>query len=233
MDKIKVLLEKSGCKPELVAGICNALDKYKSSIAEQFNKELAGRVERAKKVCVEETESHKRELARRLQIFCEAKSAAIESSLSRQQGAVEAKAMAKLRQVQTVLEGVKPEAKLDGQAKASIQKAQKQIQQLNEERNQAVAKANRQTTIAEKVLKQNRALSSQIERLNKVLAESAQPKRTAAPVATRPSPKPVTTRPTLLENQDRKAAVRQAPVSRATGGFDVFDIAGNMDSDLI
>jgi hypothetical protein len=232
MDKIKVLLEKSGCKPELVAGICNALDQYKTSITEQFNKELANRVERAKKVCVEETESHKRELARRLQIFCEAKSAAIESSLSRQQGAVETTAMAKLRQVQTVLEGVKPEAKLDGRTKASIQKAQKQIQQLNEERSQAVAKANRQTQIAEKVLKQNKALTSQIEKLNRVLAESAQVKRIAAPVASRPSPKPVTTRPTLLENQNRATAVRQAPVAR-TGGFDVIDIAGTMDSDLI
>jgi hypothetical protein len=232
MDKIKVLLEKSGCKPELVAGICNALDKYKTSITEQFSKELANRVDRAKKVCVEETESHKRELARRLQIFCEAKSAAIESSLSRQQGAVETRAMAKLRQVQTVLEGVQPEAKLNGQAKATIQKAQKQIQQLNEERSQAVAKANRQTQIAEKILKQNKALTSQIERLNRVVAESAPAKRAAAPIATRPTPKPVTTRPTLLENQNRTTAIRQAPITR-TGGFDVLDIAGTMDSDLI
>ena len=80
MNKIKGLLEKAGCNPELVGGICEALDSYKSDLREQFEADYKHRVEQAKKVCIDETESHKRELAKRVQIFCETKAAAIEAA---------------------------------------------------------------------------------------------------------------------------------------------------------
>lgn len=213
MDKIKALLVKSGCNQDLVEGICNVLDNYKSTIREQFEADYNHKIEQAKKVCLEETEAHKRELARRLQIFCETKAAAIESQLAKQSAHSETEAVARLRNIASVMEGIEPNSDNHGPATVVIEKAKQKIQQVNEERARAIATANRHVAISEKALKANRQLATEVaqlkRRLANVVTESRRPAQVRIDKGRRPQ-KPSTTRSTILENQQARR-IRQRP----------------------
>ena len=245
MNKIKALLEKAGCSPDLVGGICEALEEYKVGIRTQFDADYKNRIEQAKKVCIDETESHKRELSRRVQIFCETKAAAIEAQLAKQSALRESEAVTKLKGIVGLLEGVEPNSAPNGQSTAVLEKARRKLQQANEEKLKAVELANKQTAIAEKVLKQNRKLVSENAQLKKQVQETLT-ESVKAPEAqgrridqTRKTAAPVTSRPTILENQDRRPPVQKESIVRSSApaagrlGFGVNDIAANMDEDLI
>ncbi|MEO5366031.1 MAG: hypothetical protein H7831_06700 [Magnetococcus sp. WYHC-3] len=226
MDKIKALLEKSGCKPELVNSICESLEGYKTGLREQFEAEYNAKVEQAKKVCIEETEAHKRELARRLQIFCETKSAAIEAQVARQTALSESEAQTKLRNILSLLEGVTTNGEPNGQVTAKMEKARRQLQKLAEERNLAIEKANRQTQIAEKVIKQNKALATECAQLKSKIGQTI----TENKRPTRRSGRPTTTRPTLVENQERRPAAKPVQNIQPKGnGFGIADIAASIE----
>lgn len=249
MDKIRDLMLKAGCKPELVDQIVESLNTYKSTLQEQFEADFTAKVEQAKKVCIEETEAHKRELSRRLQVFLETKSAAIDAHLQRQSALNESAAVSKLRNLKSLLEGVQVEqnaAALNGQVTpAVVENAKRKIQQLTEERNQAVAVANKKNSIAEKVLKHNRELTTENARLKSQLNGARQPvaEGRGAPRGaqridgSRQATRPTTSRPTIVENQERRPAAQnqqgQTRPAASKGGFGVVDIAGSMDEDLI
>lgn len=231
--KIQDLLVKAGCKPELVSSIVETLAQYKDSVREEFEQTFKARVEQAKKVCVEETEEHKRELARRLQIFCETKAAGIEAHVAKQAAMNESKAVAKLSMLANALHGYRQNSDSNGISSAAIGKAQRKIQQVNEEKQKAQEVANRQTAIAEKALKENRRLSAQVQQLQKQINESKQtPVKTERRLdESRRATKPVTTRPTLVESQDRRPVKNQPTIVNRTVG--ISDIANSMDSDLV
>lgn len=237
MDKIKALLEKAGVKSELAGQICESLDNYKTSLREQFNNEYAAKVEQAKKVCIEETEAHKRELARRVQIFCETKGAAIEAQLAKQSALNESEATAKLTQIVGLLEGIEPIGGQSGEVTATINKLKHKVKVANEAKSHAIELANRKTAIAEKALKRNRELATALkifeENGQKAKATVTEDKAIAKPKridGTRNSGHAKTTRATLAENQDRRP-VQQV---RVTGnGFSINNIAADMDGDLV
>lgn len=242
MNKIKSLLEKAGCNQELVGSICEALEDYKVSLREQYDSEYQTRVEQAKKVCIEETEAHKRELARRVQIFCETKSAAIEAQLAKQSALSESEAVTKLKNILSLLEGVEHNGQLNGQATAALEKAKRKIQQVNEEKRHAIEVANRQIAISEKALKENRRLATEVAKLkdqfqaSTTVVESSQRRPASRRIDTnRQVAQPVTTRETIVENQDRQPPVKQPLVNGKSGqnGFGIADVAANMDDDLI
>lgn len=239
MDKIKALLEKAGVKSELAGQICESLDNYKTSLREQFNQDYAAKVEQAKKVCIEETEAHKRELARRVQIFCETKGAAIEAQLAKQSALNESEAMSKLTRIVGLLEGVEPNGGLSGDVTATLEKLKQKVKVANEEKSHAIELANRKTAIAEKALKRNRELATALktleERKQEVSPVATVTEGTAAPKATRidqsrDSGRPRSTRATLTENQDRRPVPQQRP---STNGFSIDNIAADMDGDLV
>ncbi len=247
-QKILDLLTKAGCKPELVATIGESLGQYKTAIREQYEADFTAKVEQAKKVCIEETEAHKRELSRRLQVFLETKSAAIDAHLQRQSAMNESEAVTKLRNLKNVLEGVQVEsngASQNGQLPAVIEKAKQKIRQLTEERDQAVALANKRNALAEKVLGRNRVLVAENANLKSQGNGAKQPvtEGRGAPRGqqridgNRRAAQPVTSRPTIVENQDRRPTTQQAAgQTRQQGGrtgFGVNDIASQMDDDLI
>lgn len=240
MDKIKTLLEKSGCKPELVDQIVNVLDNYKTTVREEFNTEYAAKIEQAKKVCIEETESHKRELARRLQVFCETKSAAIEAQLAKRSALNETEAESRLQEIKNLLEGIQPNGSQNGEITAALKKAKHQLKIANEERQKAIEGANRKVSIAEKVMKQNRTLAVENAKLKDklstvTLAESRQrPKNRRIDSSRSKQQSPVSTRPTLFESQNRRPSQKsQTPNITNTGiGYSVNDVAGHMEEDL-
>lgn len=236
MEKIKNLLEQAGVKPDLAKEICESLSAYKTTLREQFEAEYSAKVQEAKKVCIEETEAHKRELARRLQIFCEAKGAAIEAQLAKQSALSESEALTKLKTVKALLEGIAINGETSGQSTAVIERAKKQVQLATEEKKRAIETANRQTAIAERVLKENRRLTTELAQLKEqpVVTESKQPAK-RLDQGRKPQGKPVSTRSTLLENQDpRPPAKSSQPNTTRTGnGYGIQDIAEQVDEDLV
>ena len=117
---------------------------------------------------------------------------------------------------------------------AELEKTQRRAQQLQEERDRAIAEANRKTAIAEKALKHNRQLVTENAKYKTegLMVENRASQRIAPTV--RPS-RPVTTRATLTENQDRRPVTRQRPalIQRPTQALSVNDIAAYMDTDLV
>jgi hypothetical protein len=240
--KILDLLAKSGCNQELVAQIGESLSRYKTAVRESFEADYSAKVEQAKKLCIEETDKHKRDLCRRVQIFLETKSAVIDANLARQSALSESAAQSKLRNLKSLLEGVESNAQAtNGPATAEFQQAKQQIRQLTEERDQAVAIANKQTAVAEKAIKRNRELATENAKLRtSPQRETVVEGRTNPPV--RPQPKridegrskarPQTTRSTLVEHQVRNPQPQTGTVQSRGNGYRVEDIAGQMDEHL-
>jgi len=246
--KIHELLLKANVSEELASNIVNSLEQYRTTLREQFEVEYAAKVDQAKKVCIEETEAHKRELSRRVQIFCETKGAAVEAHLAKQSALSESEATAKLTELRALLEGVTLHAGPNGTAQAGLEKVKKQAQLAVEGRNKAVTVANRQTAIAEKALKKNRELAAINARLKKQISEGTQkPKKTVSESRKqqsrridgqrRKSAKRVSSQPTLVESQDRRTPPQsKQPHVTGTGSgnqWDMGNIANQVDEDLI
>lgn len=232
MDKIKALLVKAGCKAELVDQICESMANYKNTIRERCEQEFAAKIEEAKKVCLEETESHKRDLTRRVRIFCETKSAAMDAQIAKKSAHSETAAESRLVQIKNLLEGIEPSGVHNGPAAAELQKAKKQLQIAKEEKARAakaVDVANRQTAIAEKALKYSRALAAENAKLKQQLESVAVnvPRTRRLDESRQAAQRPRTTRPTLVEHQDRRAA--RTPSRQPSSGFGISDIAQSMD----
>ena len=247
MNKIKALLEKAGVKPELSGKICESLDNFKTSLREQFEKEYAAKVEQAKTVCIEETETHKRELARRVQIFCETKGAAIEAQLAKQSAINESEALTKLNSIAAALRGLEPNGKPSGNVTAVVEKLKRQAQVATEGKNRAIELANRKTAIAEKALKRNRQLTTALQSVHEQKTGSQQKSVTESRQSgneqgrridgSRSGGRARSTRATLTESQDRRPPQKQGG-SHVTGtgngnGFNINNIAADIDEDLV
>lgn len=244
MDKIKSLLEKAGCKKELVDQIVESLHNYKNSVREEYEKEYAAKVEQAKKVCIEETEAHKRELAKRLQIFCETKSAAIEAQLAKKSALNETEAESRLKEIRNLLEGIQPSGSQNGDVTAALEQAKRQVKVAKEERDRAVEVANRRAAIAKKALKQSRELTNKYTRLEQKLEKKGsinegkkrQPNNKRIDKNRRKSRAPVSTRSTLFESQSpRPSSKNNQPNTKTVGpkSFSPDSIAQEMDEDLL
>lgn len=247
MQKIVDLLQKSGVKPELVTAISEALLEYKSTIQEQFQADYNAKITEAKRLCVEESENHKRELARRVQVFLETKSAAIDAHLIRQSAFNESEAMSKLRNIKSLTEGIEVNGSSDnGKTQAAVESAQLKIKQLTEERDHAVEQANRQTELADKVLKRNRTLTTENRQLKTGTQNSGRQPTTVTEGRTqngtrridgsRSAQQSVTTRPTLVESQTRQQPKPNENPVRSVGqrgNFGIDDIAATMDEEVV
>lgn len=232
MDKLRALAAKCGIKPELAESFFDAVDKHLTRKRAELLEEHRHRQEEAKRICLEEVESYRTDLARRLQIFCEAKGAQIEQVVAKRSAMKESAAQVKLRNILSLLEGVEPNGGNQGTLQAENVKLKRQMQKLVSENRKAVEAYNRQSALAAKVLGANRKLEADI-RENKrtsgtVLTEGREGKRLDESRRRRPSGEPVTTRPTQRENQIR----RPQPQVRK-GDHTPDGIAMMMESELI
>jgi glyoxylate carboligase len=122
----------------------------------------------------------------------------------------------------------------NGEVTAVVEKAKRQIQLANEEKQRALETANRHMEIARKALKRSRELTTENAQLKKhtsgkTFVENRQPRQTVRLDGSRRSARPVTSRPTIVENQSNKTAV-QKPTRINTIG--ISEIAAQVD-DLV
>jgi len=214
MQKIRDLMMKCGLSEEAADNVCQAITEHITSCRTTLEEEYNTRAEAAKRICVEETEAHKLELGRRLQIFCEANHAKIESIIAKQSGQREGQATGTLETIKSLLEGITIAD--DTGIKAQLQQLQEQNQKLQQKLNEAIKQANNQTQLASRVLKRNRVLESkhasiendETPRRHTVLGEGVDeepaPRTTRRIDQSRQRGTPTTTRRTLAENVDRR-----------------------------
>jgi len=237
--ELKDLLQKAGVQPEFTGRIIESLESYKSTIKESLEAEFVTKISKAKKICVEETETYKRDLARRVQIFCETKGAAIEAQLRKQSVSSESKSTSKLNKIAALVEGVELNAGNDGKLRTSFEAAKAKIRQLVESRDKANELANKQTSIARKILAESQGLESENIRLKRMLVGTKTMTESRAPMNNRPNLLPrkrlsqsvTTTRPTLVESQDPSTPSKQPAI--VAGGYNINSIAANLDENLI
>ncbi len=207
MDKIKALFEQVGLSPELTTKLCAVLERHKTMLREQSDAEVKRRVEQAKQVCLDETEAHKRELSRRLQVFLETKSAVVTAAITKQSAIRESRATEQLRKVTALLGGVDLNGASEGRSQAAESQLRKQLVALKEERDMAVRTANRQTAIADRVIRRNRALEMQGPQPQPrapLTEATTQPRRQPGRIdGSRTTQRPTTTR-TVTEDRQRR-----------------------------
>lgn len=205
LQQIQELMTKCGLSEEAASKICDSIIGYSNTYKAKIDEEYATRVEAARKICVEETEAYKLELARRLQVYLEARSQHIEQNIARQVAVREGEAQNLLSQVQSLLEGIP--AGGDAALKNENTKLRQHMARLQEERDKAVVTANRQTALAEKVLRRNRLAESRLAQLESRIPSGRQQVNEGRGQrqrldSGRTGGVPVTTRGTLTENQD-------------------------------
>lgn len=223
MDKIKQLLQKCGLTAEVSTQICEAIDNHASMLKEQSETEFQARLAKAKKVCFEEVEAHKAELARRLQIFLEAKNSTIEELVMRQSANRETEAVAKLEKIYALLEGIELNGQSNSELKTELDKFRKLAERLVEERDSAVSKAKRCMQISERVLRRNRGLEQSLN-------ESKQSPSTGRIDASRSAVQRKTTQRTLKENVEQpQAPKREVPINTMNAPRTPEEVAASMD----
>jgi len=223
MDKIKELLAKIGASKELVEEIVKEFDAYRVALREQQEKEFRTRMMKARDVCLEEVQTYKENLARRVEVFIESVRDRVERDVKKQVAIEESQAVAELKKVKEILgmdSGKADEEAL--QAVASENKSLKRkLAEITEEKVQLSKQAARSKDIAGKALKQNRALQEEISKRN--------PEGTRLEEDRKPEAKPKTTRPTITESQTKKPAEDQKPPA---GDPKVVEIANGLEEDI-
>jgi hypothetical protein len=120
---------------------------------------------------------------------------------------------------------------------AALNKARKQLQMMKESQQKTEAAAKRRVQIAQKVLKSNRQLVSENTMLKQRLQAGLAPAPQKGPKRLdegRQKSRPVTTRATILENQDNRPAPQtRAQKPQGNGVFGVNEIASVMDDMVI
>lgn len=211
MEKIRALLAKCGLSQEASDALCEAFEQHETQLRERVEEEFTTRIDAAKRICIEETEAHKAEISRRVQIFLEANTSRIEQHIARQAMNREGQAIGLLEQVKGLIEGVSISP---DESNAELKKLRGAVKKLAEERDQAVKVAKRQQNIAENVLKRNRDLEKQVA----LSEQEERPAPRRAPVneargnggnrridQNRQQGRTNTTRRTLAESQERNA----------------------------
>lgn len=223
MDKIVELLKQIGASDELAEEIKKELHNWQTSQQKKLDEELRQKLVNAKRVCIEEVENYKKEIARKVEIFLESQVAAVERGAQERQAIEESKAVNTLKRAKGLLEGIT----IDGN-NGDLQAAKSQIEQLRRKLSsvmEAKEKVDHQFVkvrkIAEDALKRNRLLESKIAENTKTPA----PKKGGTKLeSARPQAgKTHTNRPTRRENQVPSRSQTQ------TGDREIDAIAASVD----
>ena len=230
MEKIKKLLAEMGASQELVNTIVESLADFQKRVKTTAGSELKQRLVEARKLCIEEIEKEKQELARKVEIFLESKLASIERTAKKQTAIGEGKALKILRDAKALLEGIT----FEGGNPTEIQAMRDELQafrlektQLTEQVQRAQQKATRANKVAMQLVERTRVLESKPTQ-QPVMTES----KATAPVKKleelrKAAGTQKTTRPVLKESVAKETT--KAPTQAGNQDNDVATIASSME----
>jgi hypothetical protein len=172
MDKLKELLKSSGVSEALIEGICQEFERLDASIKEENEKRYKASIQRAEQVCLEEIDREKARLARRVKVYLESKARVFEDTAEKHRRIEESESAVRVRRAIDVLtDGTSPNvaSEMNGQladAKRTVERLEKALNSVREERNTALERADRAYTVAKKTLGKNQALEAKIRSLD-------------------------------------------------------------------
>ena len=187
MEKLKELLSKLGSE-ELTNKICEELDTYEQKLKVGYDKKFNEKVEKLQKVGLEEIDKVKLDLARKVAVYLESKTNAIDDAAKRQHSLEESENTLKLKRIMALLEDRDPNAvNSDKELQAErtvVNNLTRATKQLKEERDTAIRKANHANRVASDTLKRNKELEEALKAKPSTIAETtkAAPKKASAPV---------------------------------------------------
>jgi hypothetical protein len=169
MEKIKDLLGKIGASKQLQEALIVELDNFVKTTEAKYEKLFKERKEKAVKVCTEEVENYKRELAGKVAVFLESKQAQMARANEKQLALEGSEAADKLSRVKAVVEGIKlNDAGAVTNENKQLHERALALEQANArliaERDLTTKRAVRAQTIANDVLKANRLLESKLQK---------------------------------------------------------------------
>ena len=231
MDKIKELLTKLGSE-ELANQILESMAEWRSEQESTLNEQLKEKLVKAKALCVEEVNKHKRSISRRVEIFLESKVAQVEREARSRQAIGESKAVNDLKQVKALLGGYT----IDGidedlQAlKSENETFRSKLDAVNEEKVKISKHYNRARGIAQRAIQRNVVLEEKAQE-DAISESKTNDKGTKLSQARRKSAKPKTNRATISESQ--QALRPKKPVQDGGGDDEIMRIASETESDLV
>lgn len=199
-----------------------AIKEFSGIVNEHFaakekalKEEFTQRLNKAKQICVEETEAHKSALARGVQRFIESKVTAIEKAASKKHAIEESEAVTKLKHLKALLEGINLDGAKNDQAlqAAMEQKAavEKQLAESNASLQREKAKSAKLSEIAEKSMHRQKVMEGQVKTLEKTIEES----KVTEKKTTLADEKQAAAEPKTVVSEDKQNAAKKQPVAAA------------------
>jgi hypothetical protein len=195
LSKITAILKAMKISDETVSEFNAVLENWVADTRKTLNEDYTNKLQQAKKVCLEEVEAYKANLARGVKVFLESKMGSLEKAAAKRKAIEESEAVNTLKHVKSLLEGVDIDGK---KANQDLQAARKEVaavkKQLAESRDAIArekAKVSRLTGISEKSIERQKILEGKLAAKDKEIMESRKPK-------------PVDKRRTLAESKPKK-----------------------------
>jgi uncharacterized protein (TIGR02449 family) len=223
MQKILDILKKMGASKELQDGLMESLETWKQAQLDGMEQAFKKKLDRAKQVCLEETERYKGELSKRVEIFLEARVNTINREAQKQAAIGESEAAKTLRGVKGLLEGVDIDMP-DNQIAEENKKLRIKVGQLQEERSGQVKKNQHANQICRKLIERVKVLESKAPAAE-VVSESK--KKGRLEDLRSKGAKPKTTRRAITESVAKPAPKQEG--EQQSGHPDVMAIAEGLD----
>jgi len=176
LDKIASILKQMGISEEASKEFIGVCESWHKQEKDKLQEEYKVRLERAKKLCVEEVEAHKANLSRGVKVFLENQGNLIRKASEKNAAIAESEAVNKLKQVMNLLNGLDVDSASNAQALQAESKKNAElvskVAALTESLNKEKAKSAKFSELSEKTMERQRILESKITKQTKLLTEA-------------------------------------------------------------
>lgn len=168
MDKIVELLKGIGASDELADQVCEELKRFQEQVYNECEETYNKKLEKAKKLCVEEVNSYKADLASKVSLFLESKANRIDERMEGLKAIEEGKAMSKLRSMKQIVEDIEVADDSELQAlKKKIETLSEEKKSLLSDKKRAEEAANRANKMALELLENQKKTKPVVEEKDK------------------------------------------------------------------
>lgn len=176
MDKIKSILIQMGISEESTNEFIAVCESWRNEEKEKLHQEYKARIDKAKKVCMEEVEAHKSSLSRGVQVFLENKIEQIGKAAEKHAAIAESEAVMTLKKVHNLLNGLNIDSAANAQTLQAESKKNAvltaEIATIKESLEREKIKGAKMAELAEKSIARQKALESEVTVSKKLLGEA-------------------------------------------------------------
>lgn len=182
LQKVAALLKQMGISEEASKEFTSVCESWYNEEKDKLQQEYRVRLEKAKKLCVEEVEAHKANLSRGVKMFLEGQGDVIRKASEKRAAIAESEAVDKLKQITSLLGGIDVNGAANAQAMQAESKKNaelvNQVAGLSEAISREKAKSAKLGELSEKSLNRQRELEKTVTEHTRLLGEARDQLRT-------------------------------------------------------